>query len=97
MTRSIMMRKIVFTTMSFLLSIKIRMAGQHNDHNSGVWRVTWNVTGTILATAGDDGQVKLWKSDFKDQWKCMATLYGCGEGGEVPHQPKAFPRDDQFA
>jgi len=71
----------------------IRMAGQHNDHGSSVWRVTWNVTGTILATAGDDGQVKLWKSNYKDQWKCMATLYGCGEGGEIPHQPESFPQN----
>ena len=75
-----------------MFSIQIRIAGQHNDHNSSVWRVTWNVTGTILASAGDDGQVKLWKSDYTDKWKCMATLYGCGEGGEVPFTPKEFPQ-----
>ena len=66
------------------------MAGQHNDHSSSVWRVCWNVTGTILATAGDDGQVKLWKSNYLDQWKCMATLYGSGEGGQA--FPQAFPQ-----
>ena len=59
------------------------MAGQHNDHTASVWRACWNVTGTILATAGDDGQVKLWKTNYLDQWKCMATLYGCGEGGQA--------------
>ena len=64
----------------------IRLAGQHNDHTASVWRVCWNVTGTILATAGDDGQVKLWKTNYLDQWKCMATLYGSGEGGQ------AFPQ-----
>ncbi len=26
-----------------------------------VWRLSWNVTGTILASSGDDGCVKLWK------------------------------------
>ena len=28
---------------------------------SQVWRVEWNVTGTILASSGDDGCVRLWK------------------------------------
>ena len=40
------------------------MAGLYNDHGSTVWRVCWNVTGTILATAGDDGQVRLWKANY---------------------------------
>ena len=26
-----------------------------------VWRLSWNVTGTILASSGDDGCVRLWK------------------------------------
>ena len=69
------------------------MAGQYNDHGSSVWRVSWNVTGTILASAGDDGQVKLWKSDYLDHWKCSATLYGSGEGGEIHHPQEAFHRD----
>ena len=34
----------------------------HFDHQGAqVWRVAWNVTGTILASSGDDGCVRLWK------------------------------------
>lgn len=31
------------------------------DHNAEVWRVEWNITGTILSSSGDDGKVRLWK------------------------------------
>ncbi|XKL69396.1 hypothetical protein PGB90_007165 [Kerria lacca] len=31
------------------------------DHYCTVWRVSWNVLGTVLASSGDDGCVRLWK------------------------------------
>lgn len=46
---------------------------------SPIWRVCWNVTGTILASSGDDGKVKLWKANYMDNWKCVATLRGDGQ------------------
>lgn len=41
----------------------VRTVAHCNDHNSTVWRVAWNVTGTILASSGDDGCVRLWKGN----------------------------------
>jgi nucleoporin SEH1 len=38
------------------------------QHRSEVWRVSWNVSGTILASTGDDGVARLWKSDFNGTW-----------------------------
>lgn len=58
---------------------EIRQAGQFDDHGSAVWRVCWNITGTILASSGDDGCVKLWKANYMDTWKCVATLRGDGQ------------------
>lgn len=33
------------------------------DHSCTVWRVSWNLTGTILSSSGDDGCVRMWKSN----------------------------------
>lgn len=65
----------------------------HFDHGGGaqVWRLSWNVTGTVLASSGDDGCVCLWKANYLDNWKCMSVLkpetphnafnsHGSGEG-----------------
>jgi WD40 repeat protein len=55
---------------------EIRSIGQFGDHQSQVWRVSWNITGTILASSGDDGHVRLWKGNYMDNWKCIAELKG---------------------
>jgi WD40 repeat protein len=42
----------------------VRTVAKCTDHNSTVWRVAWNITGTILASSGDDGVVRLWKGIY---------------------------------
>jgi len=61
----------------------IRQAGQFEDHGATVWRVSWNITGTILASSGDDGQIKLWKANYMDNWKCVSTLRSDGQVADV--------------
>lgn len=41
---------------------EIQMVAKFSDHNCTVWRTSWNVTGTMLASTGDDGCVRMWKS-----------------------------------
>eukprot|EP00581_Thalassiosira_minuscula_P033340 CAMPEP_0183787342 /NCGR_PEP_ID=MMETSP0739-20130205/67495_1 /TAXON_ID=385413 /ORGANISM="Thalassiosira miniscula, Strain CCMP1093" /LENGTH=229 /DNA_ID=CAMNT_0026031423 /DNA_START=32 /DNA_END=720 /DNA_ORIENTATION=+ len=48
---------------------------------SQAWRCQWNVTGTVLASSGDGGMVKLWKSDFQGRWKCVSEIVGDTTGG----------------
>lgn len=57
---------------------EIRQVAVFADHNSQVWRVSWNITGTILASSGDDGCVRLWKANYLDNWKCISVLKGDG-------------------
>lgn len=45
-----------------------------------VWRCSWNVTGTVLASSGDGGVVELWKSDFKGIFKCVSKVKGAFQG-----------------
>ena len=38
------------------------------DQAQGIWRVGWNVTGTVLASSGEEGVVRLWKGSFRGDW-----------------------------
>ncbi len=46
------------------------------DQGRTNWRCQWNVTGTVLASSGDGGTVKLWKCDFRGRWKCVSEIVG---------------------
>ncbi|XP_028392467.1 nucleoporin SEH1-like [Dendronephthya gigantea] len=60
----------------------VNMVAQFKEHGK-VWRLQWNVTGTILASSGDDGSVRLWKANYLDNWKCIAVLKGDGNPAEI--------------
>lgn len=53
---------------------KIETVARLNDHLREVWRVEWNSTGTILSSAGDDGNIRLWKCTYMNEWKCMSVI-----------------------
>ncbi|KAM5541286.1 hypothetical protein V8D89_005215 [Ganoderma adspersum] len=45
------------------------VVGDFDDHKSAVGRVEWNITGTILSSAGNDGRVRLWKMTAGNVWR----------------------------
>ncbi|XP_077052767.1 nucleoporin SEH1 isoform X1 [Siphateles boraxobius] len=57
---------------------EVQVMAQFDSHNSQVWRVSWNITSTLLASSGDDGCVRLWKANYMDNWKCTGILRGDG-------------------
>ena len=48
------------------------LVGVLRGHEQQVWRVSWNVSGSMLASTGDDGCTRVWKSDYNLQWKQIA-------------------------
>ncbi|XP_017483750.1 PREDICTED: nucleoporin SEH1-like [Rhagoletis zephyria] len=45
-----------------------------SDHNCPVWRVCWNMLGTMLISTGDDGCVRIWRMNYTRNWKCAVVL-----------------------
>lgn len=70
------------TTQTGHTRFEITTAAQFDDHYCTVWRVCWNVMGTILASSGDDGCVRLWKDNYINNWKCVAVLKGDGTSAQ---------------
>ncbi|XP_064204763.1 nucleoporin SEH1 isoform X1 [Anguilla rostrata] len=58
--------------------LEVQIVAQFDNHSSQVWRVSWNITGTLLASSGDDGCVRLWKANYMGTWKCTGILKGDG-------------------
>ncbi|CAF1151448.1 unnamed protein product [Adineta ricciae] len=45
-----------------------------DDHGSTVWKVCWNVFGSVLYSCGDDGRVRMWKGTINGPWKCESNV-----------------------
>ncbi|KAG5368114.1 Nucleoporin SEH1 [Yarrowia sp. C11] len=54
--------------------LQVSLINQFDDHKGDVWRVSWNLTGTILSSAGDDGRVRLWKSTYNKEFQCVGIV-----------------------
>ena len=46
------------------------------DTEVSAWRVCWNTVGSVLASAGDDRKVYLWKCNYIGSWKNFAVIQG---------------------
>jgi WD40 repeat protein len=39
-----------------------------------VWRVSWSLSGNILAVSSGDNKVTLWKENLSGDWECVSEL-----------------------
>ncbi|KAJ1972393.1 epoxide hydrolase, soluble (sEH) [Dimargaris xerosporica] len=63
-----------YESASASLKLKATLIASFEDHHSEVWSVSWNVTGTILSSSGDDGRVRLWKATSTGEWRETETI-----------------------
>jgi protein transport protein SEC13 len=42
--------------------------------NDALWRVSWSITGQVLAVSCGDNKVTLWKEDLKGDWECISQF-----------------------
>ncbi|VDK32101.1 unnamed protein product [Taenia asiatica] len=53
---------------------KVSVMARFENHGGRVSRVAWNYQGNILASAGDDGTVRLWCSNYLKAWFPLAVI-----------------------
>lgn len=39
-----------------------------------LWRVSWSLSGNVLAVSGGDNKVSLWKENLRGEWELIKTL-----------------------
>ncbi|KZP28351.1 WD40 repeat-like protein [Athelia psychrophila] len=45
-----------------------------DNHKSAVGSVEWNITGTVLSSAGNDGRIRLWKATSGNVWRPAGSI-----------------------
>ena len=49
-----------------------------NKFNYPVWRVSWSVTGHLLAVSAGDNDVTIWKEDIDGKWNQVSAAEASG-------------------
>ncbi|CAH8873463.1 unnamed protein product [Trichobilharzia szidati] len=70
----------------------IRLASRFDHHKGRVWRVSWNVTGSLLASSGDDGCVRIWQAHFSGFWVPVSVI--SPDGGNLCDTALTDDRDN---
>eukprot|EP00048_Salpingoeca_helianthica_P015593 m.227563 g.227563 ORF g.227563 m.227563 type:complete len:307 (-) comp17248_c0_seq1:23-943(-) len=55
-----------------------------HDFHVPVWRVSWSVSGNILAVSSSDHKVTLWKAALDGKWYCISDVGEADDGAQGP-------------
>lgn len=44
------------------------------EFDAVLWRVSWSLSGNVLAVSGGDNKVSLWKENLKGEWDCVKNI-----------------------
>lgn len=44
------------------------------EFEAPVWRVSWSLSGNVLAVSGADNKVSLWKENLRGEWECVKKI-----------------------
>lgn len=44
------------------------------NFETAVWRVSWSLSGNVLAVSGADNKVSLWKENLRGEWECVKSI-----------------------
>jgi len=64
-----------------------KLVGDFDYHKTCVSRVEWNITGTVLSSAGNDGKIRLWKASSRSVWRPAGNI----GVDEVEQEPESGP------
>ncbi|CAM9265885.1 unnamed protein product [Sphacelaria rigidula] len=56
-------------------------ATEMKTFSTPVWRISWSVTGHVLAVSSGDDEVTLWKQSLEGAWECISSVQ---DGGPAP-------------
>jgi len=62
-----------------------------NTFDAPVWRVSWSVTGHMLAVSSGDSDVTLWKAGLDGKWTQMSTVQDAPAASGQPTSQQAPP------
>lgn len=53
----------------------LNVACRQDETGVIAWQVQWDMVGSTLTSAGDDGAIRVWAMDYDTNWCCIDTLH----------------------